>query len=285
MCFVRASQDTAASCATSCFVSPHLIGQFLFWLVMSSDTRAHRARRLIKSFYSLNSSWGGLLISDINQTTDWLLHGLVDENTSRYTQDHMNDRCGAAGKYSLMQAFYKLLLSRELKQILAKKKKSKCAPIDENVNSPLCGVVNSSVNQSASQNDLVYFEFHLKQTGFSVSSAEALAGGQSRAARLNHERAHKSAGCHRGKYKLQQIRCDGVRCPCRTWILSENRNIRKRKRCHVGGTTATVKRERRHLFPHCLFTFPHLLLHPHNAVNTFNVGYCCWRKKPPRRLT
>lgn len=125
MCFVRASQDTAASCATSCFVSPHLIGQFLFWLVMSSDTRARRARRLIKSFYSLNSSWGGLLISDINQTTDWLLHGLVDENTSRYTQDHIHDRCGAAGKYSLMQAFYKLLLSRELKQILAKKKKIK----------------------------------------------------------------------------------------------------------------------------------------------------------------
>lgn len=41
-----------------------------------------------------------------------------------------------------------------------KKEKKKSAPIDENVNSPLCGVVNSSVNQSASQNDLVYFEFH-----------------------------------------------------------------------------------------------------------------------------
>lgn len=42
----------------------------------------------------------------------------------------------------------------------SKKKEKKSAPIDENVNSPLCGVVNSSVNQSAPQNDLVYFEFH-----------------------------------------------------------------------------------------------------------------------------
>lgn len=72
-------------------------------------------------------------------------------------------RHGTASQYHMMQPIcnqFMQLATNQINKIYSVKKKKNMNQKEESSNSLNCRIEKASVNQNASQNDLVYFEFH-----------------------------------------------------------------------------------------------------------------------------